>query len=85
MPESSSVRRLEAAQRRTDRFSYFPNLTGPSGFRYTFNTILSTAINKWFGWQFSFNDNYLSNPPTGIKGNDLLLSTGLRLTFGTPK
>jgi YD repeat-containing protein len=68
-----------------ETFNYFPNLSGPSGYRYTFNTVLSTAISRWLGWQFSLNDNYISNPPTGIKGNDLLLSTGLRLTFGTPK
>jgi hypothetical protein len=60
-------------------------LSGPSGYRYTFNSIVSTAISKWLGWQFSLNDTYLSNPPTGIKKNDLLLSTGLRLTFGTQK
>ena len=69
----------------SETFNYFPNLSGPSGYRYTFNTVLSTAISKWLGWQFSLNDNFLSNPPTGIKGNDLLLSTGLRLTFGNPK
>jgi hypothetical protein len=33
-------------------------------------------------WQTSFNDYYLSNPAPGKKTNDLLLSTGLRLTFG---
>ena len=69
----------------SETFNYFPNLSGPSGYRYTFNSVLSTAISKWLGWQFSLNDNFLSNPPTGIKGNDLLLSTGLRLTFGSPK
>ena len=69
----------------SETFNYFPNLSGPSGYRFTFNSVVSTAISKWFGWQFSFNDTFISNPPTGIKGNDLLLSTGLRLTFGTPK
>jgi hypothetical protein len=69
----------------SETFNYFPNLSGPSGYRYTFNTVFSTAISRWLGWQFSLNDNFLSNPPTGIKGNDLLISTGLRLTFGTPK
>jgi YD repeat-containing protein len=69
----------------SETFNYFPNLSGPSGYRYTFNSVLSTAISKWLGWQFSLNDNFISNPPTGIKGNDLLLSTGLRLTFGNPK
>jgi YD repeat-containing protein len=69
----------------SETFNYFPNLTGPSGYRYTFNSVLSTAISKWLGWQFSLNDNFLSNPPFGIKRNDLILSTGLRVTFGTPK
>jgi YD repeat-containing protein len=69
----------------SETFNYFPNLSGPSGYRYTFNSVLSTAISRWLGWQFSLNDNFLSNPPTGIKKNDLILSTGLRLTFGTPK
>jgi YD repeat-containing protein len=69
----------------SETFNYFPNLSGPSGYRYTFNTALSTAISRWLGWQFSLNDGFLSNPPTGIKKNDLIISTGLRLTFGTPK
>ena len=69
----------------TETFNYFPNISGPSGYRYTFNTVLSTAISKWLGWQFSLSDNFISNPPVGIKKSDLLLSTGLRVTFGTPK
>jgi putative salt-induced outer membrane protein YdiY len=69
----------------SETFNYFPNLSGPSGYRYTFNTVLSTAINKWLAWQFSLSDNFISNPPIGIKKNDLVLSTGLRLAFGTPK
>jgi putative salt-induced outer membrane protein YdiY len=69
----------------SETFNYFPNLSGPSGYRYTFNTSLSTSINKWLGWQFSLSDSFLSNPPTGIKKNDLILSTGLRLAFGNSK
>lgn len=69
----------------SETFNYFPNISGPSGYRITFNSVFSTAISKWLGWQFSLNDNFISNPPTGIKGNDLLLSTGLRLTFGSSK
>ena len=66
----------------SEMFVYFPNLSGPSGYRYTFNSVVSTAISKWLGWQFSASDNFLSNPPTGIKRNDLVLSTGLRVSFG---
>ena len=77
--------KLGSRTKLSETFNYYPNFTGPSGYRYTFNTILSTAINKWFGWQFSLADNYLSNPPDGIKKSDLLISTGLRLTFGGTK
>lgn len=66
----------------SENFTFYPNISGPSGYRYTFNTTLATKLNNWLGWQTTFTDNYLSNPPFGIKGNDLLLSTGLRLTFG---
>jgi putative salt-induced outer membrane protein len=66
----------------TETFIYYPNFTGASGYRDTFNTVFSTAISKWLGWQFNLSNNYLSNPPDGIKKNDLLISTGLRLTFG---
>ena len=77
--------KLGTRSRFSETFNYFPNLSGPSGYRYTFNSVFSTAISKWLGWQFSSNDTFLSNPPTGIKRNDLLLSTGLRITFGNPK
>lgn len=69
----------------SETFNYFPNLSGPSGYRYTFNTVFSTAISRWLAWQFSLSDNFLSNPPNAIKGNDLLISTGLRLMFGNTK
>jgi Protein of unknown function, DUF481 len=43
----------------SETFNYFPNLSGPSGYRFTFNSALSTAISKWLGWQFSLNDNFI--------------------------
>ncbi len=66
----------------SENFTVFPNISGPSGYRFSFNSAISTKLNNWLGWQVTFADNYLSNPPFGIKGNDFLLSTGLRLTFG---
>jgi hypothetical protein len=67
-------------------FTFYPGVGGPGGYRFTFNTTASTKLKNWLGWQITFADNFISNPPTGIKDNDLLLSTGLRLTFGkTPQ
>lgn len=66
----------------SENFTLYPGISGAGGYRFTFNTTAATKLKNWLGWQVTFADNYLSNPPFGIKGNDLLLSTGLRLTFG---
>jgi putative salt-induced outer membrane protein len=66
----------------SENFTVYPNISGPSGYRFSFNSAVSTKLNNWLGWQITFADNYLSNPPFGIKGNDFIMSTGLRLTFG---
>jgi len=63
-------------------FTIFPDLNHLGDYRFAFHSTASTKLKNWLGWQVTFNDNYISNPPTGLKGNDLLFSTGLRLTFG---
>jgi putative salt-induced outer membrane protein YdiY len=65
-----------------ENFTFYPGVGGAGGYRFTFNTTLSTKLKNWLGWQITYSDNYISNPPAGIKGNDMLLSTGLRLTVG---
>ena len=59
----------------------YPNLSQTGEYRGTFNLGFITKINKWLGWQSSFGDIYVSNPPTGKKKNDLLISTGLNFSF----
>ena len=66
----------------SENFAIFPDLNNLGGYRYVFHSTASTKLKNWLGWQVTFSDNYISNPPTGLKGNDLLFSTGLRLTFG---
>ena len=61
---------------------FYPNLSSTGDFRSTLSLGLVTRLTKLLSWQTSFNDYYLSDPPLGTKTNDLLLSTGLRLTFG---
>ena len=60
---------------------FFPNMSDTGNYRINFDLAAVTAIRKWFGWQFTVSDRYLSNPVAGRKTNDLLLSTGLRVTF----
>jgi putative salt-induced outer membrane protein len=60
---------------------FYPDLTNRGEYRGTFNFGTVTKINKWLGWQNSFSDIYVSDPPDGKKKNDILLSTGLNFSF----
>jgi hypothetical protein len=62
-------------------FPMFPNMSNPGEYRVNFDLGAVTALNKWLGWQVSASDRYLSNPLFGRQRNDLLISTGLRLSF----
>ena len=64
-----------------ERLSFFPNVSYPGEYRVNFHGSVVTALRKWLGFHITLSDIYVTNPPPGIKGNDLLLSTGLRVTF----
>jgi putative salt-induced outer membrane protein YdiY len=66
----------------SETFSLFPNVSSTGNYRMQFDISAATKLKNWLGWQISYSDRYITNPPTGLKGNDQLLSTGLRLTFG---
>jgi putative salt-induced outer membrane protein len=65
-----------------ERFSAFPNLSDLGQYRFQFDATAATKLKRWLSWQVTVSDRYLSNPLPGLKSNDELLSTGLRLTFG---
>jgi putative salt-induced outer membrane protein YdiY len=64
------------------RLYFFPNLNSAGDFRGTFDFATVTKINKRLGWQNSFSDVYVTNPPLGKKQNDIILTTGLNVSFG---
>jgi ATP synthase F1 beta subunit len=63
------------------RLVFFPNVSDGGNYRMNFDASLVTAVRRWFSFQFSASDRYLSNPLAGRKSNDVLFTTGLRLTF----
>jgi putative salt-induced outer membrane protein YdiY len=65
----------------TQNFYMYPDLSDTSNYRGTFNLGTVTKISKSFGWQNSFSDIYVSNPPVGAKKNDLVITTGLNYSF----
>jgi putative salt-induced outer membrane protein YdiY len=69
----------------TERFSFYPNLSHTGDYRFQLDSTVSTQMKKWLSWQATFSDRYISYPPVGLEANDLLLSTGLRVIWGTGK
>jgi hypothetical protein len=65
----------------TQTLFFYPDLSQTGQYRGTFNFGTVTKLNKWLGWQNSFADIYVSNPPRGTKKNDLQLATGLNISF----
>lgn len=63
------------------RLAFFPDLNSAGDYRGTFDFATVTKVSKWLGWQNSFSDVYVTNPPAGKKQNDLIFTTGLNVAF----
>jgi putative salt-induced outer membrane protein YdiY len=75
------LRKVGAATVITEKLYAYPDLNEAGQYRATFNFGTVTKLNKWLGWQNAFGDIYVTNPPTGKKTNDVLLTTGLNISF----
>jgi hypothetical protein len=58
----------------------FTNLSDTGSYRL-FDVGSSTVLKKWLGWHVTASDRFISNPVQGRQRNDLLISTGFRLSF----
>lgn len=58
-----------------------PNLSQRGEYRLSFDGGTDLKLNRYLSWTFAVSDRYLSNPVSGNNKNDLLLTTGLRLSF----
>ncbi|HME11863.1 MAG TPA: DUF481 domain-containing protein [Candidatus Acidoferrum sp.] len=68
-----------------EAFSLFPNISDTGNFRFTLDISAATKLKSWLSWQVTFSDRFTNYPQPGLKENDTILSTGLRLTFGKGK
>jgi putative salt-induced outer membrane protein len=65
-----------------EHFFFYPDLSNTGQYRFTLIADANTKISSWLSWQVSLNDLYVSDPPIpGTKTNDVILSTGLGITF----
>jgi putative salt-induced outer membrane protein YdiY len=65
----------------TQALRVFTNLSDTGAYRMNFDLGTVTLLKRWLGWHVTASDRFLSNPVQGRQRNDLLLSTGFRLTF----
>lgn len=66
----------------TQDFYFYPDLSDIDQYRFAVDFASVTKINKWLAWQFTLNDRYVTDPPiVGTKTNDVILSTGLNVSF----
>jgi len=65
-----------------EKLYFFPDLNSAGDFRGTFDFGTVTKLNKILGWQLTFSDIYVTNAPLGQRQNDVILTTGLNLSFG---
>jgi len=63
------------------KLAFYPAVSDGGNYRFNFDASSVTVIKKWLSWQLTVSDRLLSNPVAGRKKNDVLLSTGLRITF----
>jgi len=66
----------------TQDFNFFPSLNETGHYRGVFDFGLTSKLYRALTWNLNFIDRYNSKPVPGTKNNDLLLTTGLGLTFG---
>ena len=73
--------KLGASTTLSQKLYFYPDLSDTGEYRGVFNFGTVTKINSWLGWQNAFQDIYVSNPPAGTRLNDILLTTGLNISF----
>jgi Protein of unknown function, DUF481 len=64
--------------------TFFPNLSESGEYRVNFDLGTVTTLKKWLSWQITGSDHFLSNPLVGRQRNDLVISTGFRVSFSRP-
>lgn len=64
------------------RIAVYPNMSDTGEYRLQFDTSVTSDLWEWLGWHVTLSDRFLSNPVPGRQKNDVLLTTGLRMSFG---
>ncbi len=76
-----SSHQLTALIQMFQRLTFFPNLTNTGQYRVNFDGGSAIKLTKLLSWNITLSDRYLSDPLPGKKKNDLVLTTGIGISF----
>jgi putative salt-induced outer membrane protein YdiY len=65
----------------SEKIVFYNNVTSSGNYRLNGDVSLAATIRKWLNYQVTASNRYLSNPLSGRKTNDLVITTGVRLIF----
>jgi putative salt-induced outer membrane protein len=65
-----------------EQLYFFPYLNDTGNYRGTFNFGVASKFYRGLTWNLNFGDIYNSQPVEGKRNNDVVLTTGLGITFG---
>jgi putative salt-induced outer membrane protein len=77
--------RVNSRLKLSQRMSLYPNISDTGQYRLNLDTGASMPVFGWLEWNIGFSSRFLSNPPPGLQRNDLLYTTGIRLSFDQTK
>ncbi|HWR16403.1 MAG TPA: DUF481 domain-containing protein [Terriglobales bacterium] len=75
------MHKIGAGTTLVQKLFFYPDMSNFGEHHTTFDLSTVTKLSKWLGWQNSFSDIYVSNPPAGARKNDIIFTTGLNIAF----
>ncbi|HEY9127068.1 MAG TPA: DUF481 domain-containing protein [Acidobacteriaceae bacterium] len=75
------MQKIGASSIFTEQATVLPDMNDLGQLNANGNIGLTTKIKSFLSWQTTASDVFVSNPPTGTKTNDLIITTGLGFTF----
>jgi putative salt-induced outer membrane protein YdiY len=75
------VHKISSMTSLRERLVIYPNVSDFGSYRINFDTSAVTTLSRWLAWHVTVSDRFLSNPVPGAQKNDVLFTTGLRVTF----
>lgn len=81
MAGEESAHQLTTILRLFQSLSVFPNMSRSGEYRLNFDGGAGLKLTRSLSWNVTLTDRYLSNPLPGKRKNDVLLTTGISISF----